>query len=326
MGTERSYSVGVDLGGGSAKIALVGSDGELLAHTAFSLYGAESADHRRLLTRCRDVAGSAAAQHGLSFPPSLGCGVGVAALVDHVAGVVRYAGNIGWQNAPAREIGRELLGCDVYVDDDVAAGALADLYLGCAREARNLFYISWGTGIGAGLVIKRRLYHSADGAMNEFGHAPADPASSRLCYCGCRGCLEVEAGGKALVLAARVGLASGEESALRDWEDFEVADIADAAASGDAFSARLLKRAAVLMARSLSTVLTVVNPDVVVFGGGVSGCFPVIEDAFDKELRLRTPAFCLKETAIRQSSFGALAGAVGAAMLPRQRENEECKP
>ncbi len=81
----------------------------------------------------------------------------------------------------------------------------------------------------------------------------------------------------------------------------------------------VLERAAVLLARALAGALALLNPDMVVFGGGVSLCFPLIQETFDRELRLRTPVFSIEKTVITHSKFGDRAGVLGAALLPVER-------
>jgi glucokinase len=212
------------------------------------------------------------------------------------------------------------LGCGTCVDIDVNAGALADLNFGCAREASDLLYVSWGTGIGAAFVVGRKLYHSRGGAMGNFGHMPADHSSARLCYCGCHGCLEIEAGGKAMANRVQERMMAGEASLLREWQDKITPErIAWAAGEDDPLAKEILCRSAVLMAGALAGVLAFLNPDMVVFGGGVSRCFPVIQKVFDRELSRRTPSFSLPLTRIALSSFRENAGVIGAATLPRDR-------
>jgi glucokinase len=313
------YSAGIDIGGTLTKTALVSADGRVL-HSG-SVATDASGGPRAMLAPLRASLESMARAANLAWPPPGGCGIGVPGVVDWRTGQVIFSGPLDWREVPFGEIAREELGCPAAVDTDVNAGALADLYFGCARDACDLLYIAWGTGIGAGFACGRRLYHSRGNAMCNFGHMPADPSSARLCYCGCRGCLEVEAGGKAIVEQASARMAAGEPSLLSDCPAAALTpeSIARAAAAGDPLARSLLERSAVLMARVLAGLLAFLNPDTVVFGGGVSQCLPLVQPAFDRELCARAPSFSLPLTRILRSSFGPQAGVAGAAMLPRNR-------
>jgi glucokinase len=312
------YGIGIDLGGTFTKVALVGREGDAVASRTIDTLAGRSAREgfAWLASELKEMAGAA----GLAWPPPDGCGIGIPGVLDHERGVLRFSGPLGWRDTEVGAIAGEALGCRVAIDTDVNAGALADLHLGCARDSTDMLYVSWGTGIGAGLVIARRLYHTRGGAMCNLGHMTADPDSRRLCYCGCRGCLEIEAGGKAMSDQARERIAAGETSSLSDVEVTPEA-IAIAASSGDPLAGAILERSARLMARVLGSVLSLLNPDTVVFGGGVSRCFPVIQGAFDDELRARTPNFSYHLTVIRHSQFGGSAGVLGSAMLAMRAGN-----
>ena len=312
-----SYSVGIDLGGTFTKLAAVSGTGDVLAERRVPTVAGRAPEEalRALRAACEEMADAA----GLPYPPGLDCGIGIPAVVDYQSGYVKFSGPLDWRDVALGDLAREALGCPVAVDDDVAAGALADLYYGCARGASDLLYISWGTGIGAGVVLGGKLYHSRGGAMYELGHMPADPESVRRCYCGCTGCLEVEAGGRAMVEQARERLSRGEASSLAAESEITPERIAYAAEAGDALGRAILFRSAVLLARVLAGALALLNPDTVVFGGGVSNCLPLVREVFERELRLRTPSFSFASLRILQSSFADRAGVIGAATLPVER-------
>jgi glucokinase len=308
------YGAGIDIGGTFTKIALVAPDGRVINSDRVDTVPEAGAESAFLALRSAMERMSAAA--GLSYPPPAGCGIGIPGTVDYKSGWLIDSGPLKWRNVGIRELAERILACRVAVDTDANAGALADLYWGCARESLDLIYVTWGTGIGAGLIFDRKLHHSQRGRVCNLGHAPADPASTRSCYCGCKGCLEVEAGGKALVDQAKARVFAGEESMLRDaGEDLTPEHIAQAAGLGDRVASEILHRAGTLMARIVAMLMSVLNPDTVVFGGGVSRCLPLIRASFDQELQARAPSFARDLTRVVQSSFGGEAGVLGAASL-----------
>ena len=312
------YSIGLDLGGTLSKVALVASDGRMLAHRR--LPTAAGRAPAAVFAGLRNELEAMAREAGLPYPPPQGCGVGVPGVVEPNSGWLRLSGPLGWRDVDLAVLASQALACEVVADNDVNAGALADLWFGEARDSRDMLYVAWGTGIGAAFVVGRTLYHSRGAAMGNFGHMPADPSSHRLCYCGCRGCLEIEAGGKAMVDQVGERLAGGESSTLAESREPVTPErIAGAAAAGDPLARSVLDRSALLMARALAGVLAFLNPDTVVFSGGVSRCFPLVQKTFDRELRLRTPSFSLPLTRVVQSRFGDSAGVVGASLLPKNK-------
>lgn len=314
----NSYSAGIDLGGTHTKLALVSEQGEILAFR--KLPAALGRPPEAALAEAHEGLKKIAQETGLDYPPLHGCGIGTPGVVDHKTGWLAFSGPHGWRDVNLAQMARTLLGCEVSVDMDVNTGVLAELYLGCARESSDVLYVSWGTGIGAALVVSRKVYHSVGGAMCNLGHVPADPSSERLCYCGCRGCLEIEAGGRGMAEEVSRRLAAGADSILRQ-QPFPITPerIAWAAELQDPLAAGMLQRAAILMARALSGVLGLLNPDTVIIAGGVSRCWPIIRGTFESELRLHTPEFLLALTRIVVSDFQENAGAVGAALMRLKR-------
>jgi glucokinase len=304
------YSAGIDLGGSWTKSALVSVDGRILVERRQPAIVGEPLPQLFRRVR-RDLEGMAVAEN-LPYPPPSGVGVCAAAIVDHRTGWLKLSGNLNLENCDLRGAAEAALECSVVVDCDSNAGALADLYWGQARDATNLLYITWGTGIGAGLALNRRLYHSVGGSMGEFGHTPVEWQHPSLCYCGCRGCLEAEATGRAM--ERQMSEQHGRRTTVRD--------MAREAAAGDSASRALLERSARLMARALAGALALLNPDCLVFGGGVSHCLPLVRAAFDEELEMHTPSFARQGLVIALSDFAASAGLLGAAMLPRHQSEE----
>lgn len=305
------YSAGIDLGGSWTKMGLVSDAGGILAEARQPAVPGEPLP--QLFRRLRlDLERMAGAQR-VPYPPPAGVGVGAAAIVDHRTGWLKLAGNLDLENCDLRGAAEGALECSVVVDCDSNAGALADLYWGQGREATNLLYITWGTGIGAGLAVKRRLYHSVGGSMGEFGHTPVEWDSPRLCYCGCRGCLEAEATGRAME----------QQMSERIGRPVTVRELAREATAGDAASCQVLERSARLMARALAGALALLNPDCLVLGGGVSHCLPLVRAAFDEELEMHTPLFARQGLKVALSDFPDSAGVLGAAMLPRHQREEE---
>jgi len=308
------HAAGIDIGGTFTKIALVSQHGQIIKSDRVNTVAEAGAE--RTFVGLRPVIEEMSAAAGLPYPPPAGVGVGIPGTVDYRTGWLTESGPLRWVNVSLRDMAERILGCHVAVDTDANAGALADLHWGCGRESSDLVYVTWGTGIGAGLVFARKLYHAQCGAVCNLGHAPADPASTRACYCGCKGCLEVEAGGKALAEQAKERVLAGAESMLRDaGGEITPERIAQAARLGDALARQILERAGMLMARVLAVVMPLLTPDTIVFGGGVSACFPLARASFERELEARAPNFVRHSTRITQSSFGGNAGVLGAATL-----------
>jgi glucokinase len=208
-------------------------------------------------------------------------GVSFGGPVDFTRGVVRLSHHVaGWESIPLRERVEAEFGAPAGVDNDANCGAVGEWLYGAGREAganfASLLYMTVSTGIGGGWVIGGEVYRGADGMAGEIGHITVDP-SGPICVCGRRGCLEVLACGTAIARRARERLsvepmAGAELRRLSGGAPEAVTSemVSRAAAAGDALAEAVLLEAARDLGRGIGSALSLMNPALVVLGGGVT--------------------------------------------------------
>ncbi len=184
-------------------------------------------------------------------------GIGVCAPgpLDPRTGVIFNPTNMpGWVNVPlAGEVTRRF-GAPCRVENDANGAGLAEALFGAGRGCRSVFYATISTGIGTGIILDGKVYHGKNGAAGEGGHVTIDYRSPAVCNCGNPGCIEALASGTAI--ARRAGRPAEE--------------LARAAAAGDAAAARFLEDTWDMLAAWLGSVVSLLDPDIIVIGGGVS--------------------------------------------------------
>lgn len=193
------------------------------------------------------------------------------------AGLVRLSYHIpGWENTPLADWLQTELGVPVAVDNDANAAALGEFHFGAWRGCRNLLYVTVSTGIGGGWIVNGWPYWGADGLAGEIGHIRVQ-ANGLPCDCGQRGCLEAEASGLAIARRAKFYLEKrkrqGKQLRLladHNLENITAKLVSQAAAEGDKLSQAVLDVAAVRLGHGLATAITLMNPDKVILGGGVT--------------------------------------------------------
>ncbi|HUG74855.1 MAG TPA: ROK family protein [Acidimicrobiia bacterium] len=239
--------------------------------------------------------------------PFTSAGVGIAALVDHDTGTLVWSPHFA--GAMPLALGRELgsaLGVPAMVDNDANAAALGEAIRGAGRGHRMVLMVTVGTGIGGGLVIDGRVERGR-GFLGEIGHIPLDDADTP-CQCGLLGCWEAVASGRALDRAAAALL--GEEATGEDL--VAIADADDAA--GQALTA-----VARWFGVGLGALVNVLDPDVILVGGGVAGIGPAFLDPAVAAMAAGvTGAVARSPTPVVPAHFGASAGLVGAALMAHQ--------
>jgi glucokinase len=313
-------TIGVDVGGTKVAAGFVDREGKITQHTRVAMNPRGSAEQGlaavtsaidALLKMDPDAAGTVE-RIGICAPGPL----------DPHTGVVLNPPNVPcWRNFPlAAEISRRY-GGSVKIDNDANAAALAEGLWGAGRGYRNVFYAGIGTGIGTGILFDGHIYYGRTGAAAEGGHVSIDYNGPR-CGCGKKGCIEVLASGtaigkkaqaklreKAACSPAILALAGGDIQAVTS----EI--VGKAYAAGDLLAKEILMETVELLAIWLGNIVDLLEPDVMILGGGVA---TMLLPLFD-EIRNRLPAWCVNvrclEIPLVRACYGENAGIAGGAAL-----------
>lgn len=312
--------IGVDVGGTKVAAGFVDPQGEITQHTRTAMNPkGTAAEGLAAVTSAIDAllklapeASSAIRRIGICAPGPL----------DPHTGVVLNPPNVPcWRNFPlAAEISRRY-GGSVKIDNDANAAALAEGLWGAGRGYRNVFYACIGTGIGTGILFDGRIYYGRTGAAAEGGHVSIDYNGPR-CGCGKKGCIEVLASGTAIGKKARAKLidGTGRVSAMLELAGGDINAVTSevvgqAYAAGDALAKEILLETINALTVWLGNIVDLLEPDVMILGGGVA---TMLSPFFD-EIRKGLPAWsvnsrCL-EIPLVPARYGANAGIAGGAAL-----------
>lgn len=291
----------LDVGGTTIKAAIAGPDGTLLSRIRRDTGRAAGPEVvvKTILALAEELADRLRAE---------GCRLAAAAVVvpgvvDEQAGVAVDSSNIGWRDVPLRALAAERLGAPVMVGHDVRAGALAEARCGAARGRSSSLFLPIGTGIGGALVIGTTPYPGASYAAAELGHVVVRPGGDR-CVCGRVGCLETVASASAI--ARRYNAATGSTVA-------GAVDVAERLERGDATATRVWAEAVEAIADALVLAATLLDPEVVVVGGGLSESGPRLLDPLRQSMLQRVTVGVSPE--VVRAQLGDEAGCVGAALM-----------
>lgn len=291
---EVSLVAAVDIGGTTIKAALVDDD-HRVRHTLRrpTPYGAEAVLDAvvEVLAELDHLAGAPVAAAGVVFP----------GLVDETARIARFSVNVGWRDLDLSKLA-DRTGRPTAIGHDVRAGALAEWRLGAAKGYQNVAFVPVGTGVSAAFIAGGAMV-VAGGYAGEIGHLVVEPDGDP-CPCGGRGCLETV--GSASALARRYSALTGDHVST-------ALEVLDRMRAGDLVAARVWNQGVDALADSLATVVTVLAPEVVVIGGGLSGAGPDLFDPLRERLGARL-TFQRVPTVVA-AALGDQAGCLGAALL-----------
>jgi glucokinase-like ROK family protein len=177
----------------------------------------------------------------------------------------------GWDRYPIRETLEKLWGVSVTINNDADLGALGEWAYGAGRGEKDLAFIKVGSGIGAGLIINQQIFVGSTGSAGEIGHLTVDK-NGPLCTCGNYGCLEAFASGRAIEIQAQKLVESGKRTLLANphRKNISVRDVAEAARRGDLEAQEILNRAGEFIGLAIANLINLLNPKVVIIGGGVA--------------------------------------------------------
>ncbi len=278
------YGFGVDLGGTTVKIAYFAETGELLSKWEIPTVKGDGG--KQILP---DIAASVLAhleKVGVPKGDILGIGIGVPGPVND-EGVVNRCVNLGWGVFNIHQELGELTGLRVVAGNDATVAALGECWKGGGKGYQNMVLATLGTGVGGGIVLGGKVLNGTHGAGGEIGHIVINREETEACGCGKFGCAEQYCSATGVVRVAKRFLAANDmPSCLRCVENMTCKDVFDAGKAGDAAAVQILEQVYAYMGEFLANICNVVDPEVVVLGGGVSKAGqPLLEGAkrhFDK--------------------------------------------
>jgi glucokinase len=296
--------IAADVGGTMIKAMVVAADGRVIKRARVPTAARDGGP--AVLARLEDLGARLArdARAAGTGPPAA-FGVAVPGIVDEAAGVARSAANIGWRDVPlAARLGRRL-GLPVALCHDVRAAARAEARFGPAAGAGDFLLVQAGTGIASSLVLDGRPYPGGHALSGEIGHVPVAAAGARRCGCGGTGCLETVASAPAVTRRYR------ELSGRR----LAAASVARLVMAGDPAARQAWDEAVGALAGALAWCQSVLDPGLVVIGGGLSRAGPVLLEPLARELAGLLTVQRMPRLAA--SALGDGAGCAGAALAAR---------
>jgi glucokinase len=312
-----SATIGLDIGGTKISGGVIGRDGSILA---------KGRRETPALDPAAIIQEAASLTRELSSAYKIDAvGVACAAFIDRGGSTVYFSPNLAWRDEPLQERLQTALGLPVIIENDANAAAWGEFRFGSAAGAANMVMVTVGTGIGGGVVVDGVLMHGAFGVAAELGHMRVVPGGVR-CGCGNRGCWEMYASGTALVREARDLVNSGSPLAARlvelcggDSAALSGPDVTRAAVEGDPAAVELLGDLGVWIGEGLASVAAILDPELIVLGGGVSEAGSLLIDpalgAFRRQLTGRGHR---PEARFAVARLGNDAGMIGAADLAGQ--------
>lgn len=306
---------GIDLGGTTAKLGLFRDDALLIRKWEIPTRKEDGGSH--VIPDIAESIKKNMEEEGLCFSDLVGAGIGVPGPIRS-DGYVEVIVNIGMRDwNPVKELSASLGGIPVKGGNDANVAALGEMWQGGGKGYRDVVAVTLGTGVGGGVILDGKIVAGSKGMGGEIGHMVMDFEwpEPEACNCGNYGCLEQIASATGIVRTARRFMRDGDKlSVLRKMENVTAKDVFDAAKAGDELAMEVADYCMMCLARAMSYISQVVDPEVFVIGGGVSKAGQYLLDLIRKHY---DPLITLTKDKARLAlaTLGNDAGIYGAAKM-----------
>jgi glucokinase len=318
----RSLYVGLDVGGTAMKAGVVDDGGHPLASVSLptEAYRGQEFGLERMCESIRQAVAAA----NLTIEQMAAIGVATPGTMDIPAGIILDPPNLKpWRNVPVRDHIHRVFGLPTAFQNDANAAAFGEFWAGVGREVHSMVLFTLGTGVGGGIIIGDLVVEGEHSHGAELGHMKIEMTNPRQCGCGRWGCLEAYASATAVVKRAhealgQPGVRSSLSRASTKAGGLTARDLFDAAAAGDALAEKIVEDTAFYLAVGATNILHTIDPDMVVFGGGMIAAGEGFLERIRKHVQQLAFPVPAEKAKICYAHLGSDAGFIGAAACARQ--------
>ena len=309
--------IGVDVGGTGIQIGVVDKEFHIIQES--SIPTRTDIPFEEQVKHITDCIVSTVQAAGLNEDDIESVGIGIPGIASAKTGEIIKCTNMGWYHVPFRDVFNRYLNKPVHIDNDANVAALAESVAGISAGTSSSVFITIGTGIGSGIIINGRIWSGAHHIGAELGHVIFD-LDGVPCTCGNHGCLERYCSATALIRMAREAVAEQPDSLIlrsvnMDPSRIEAKTVFDAARQGDTLAVSVYNRYTDYLAQAIASVVNLLDPEVIVLGGGVSKAGHFLLDPLTQKYKQYIVFNDQPLPPVKIAVLGSEAGIIGAAML-----------
>ncbi|MCI9252609.1 MAG: ROK family glucokinase [Lachnospiraceae bacterium] len=307
----KKYCFGADIGGTTVKLGLFDTEGNILDKWEIKTHTENEGS--AILPDTAAAILAKMEERKLNPEEVAGIGVGVPGPVS-IDGIVPHTANLGWGYKEVTKELSERTGLPCKAGNDANVAALGEMWMGGAKGHKDVLLLTLGTGVGGGIIVDGKILTGAHGAGGEIGHIHVEDQIEEHCGCGNRGCLEQFASATGIARLARAALAESEEPSILREGEVTAKAVFDALKEGDELAKRVVERFGRYLGTAISVMAGILDPEVIVIGGGVSKAGWILLDYIRRYYKPYAYKSS-KETEFALAQLGNDAGIYGCAKL-----------
>lgn len=309
--------VGIDVGGTGLKAGIVDENGKVLNKCTCPT-GVERG-HEAVINDMAHLALQAIEEGGFTLDDVKAIGVGIPGIQDPKTNRIPFCTNLFWHDVPLVELMQKVIDKPVFVGNDATVAGLAEAVAGVSAGVKDSVFVTLGTGVGGGIIIDGKPYSGAHGVGSEIGHIII-VAGGELCTCGNRGCWERYASATAIIRMGREVAEKNPSCGIAkavggDLSKITAKTVIDLAKAGDPDAAQVFDQYVYYLCVGLISIINMIDPEMIVLGGGVSGAGEFLLTAVRKKMEELVFYKSMDYARIELAVLGNDAGIIGAAML-----------
>ncbi len=314
MSKNVKYAIGIDIGGTFIKFGLVDSEGVIVKKLKKATHANLGVDKvvKVMLEGIKELSAMNLKVKGI--------GIGSPGSVDSKEGTVETPPNFPeWGKVPLAKLIKNETGLETSIDNDANAAAIGELVFGAGKKHKSFVFVTLGTGVGGGIILKNKIYRGEYGAAGEIGHVSID-MDGALCKCGSKGCIEAYIGNGPIVELAKQRLSDYPNSKIFELMeyDFELLTpkvIGEASELGDECAQSIVTTVGDKLGAALASVCNLLDVGVIIIGGGVSGFGSLLISSTQKSVQSRVLKAISPRIQVLSAKLKNDAGLLGAASL-----------
>lgn len=310
------YSIGIDLGGTKALIALINkSDGSVKNFVKKKTKKEKGPDNitKKLFEGIEELL-----QAEISESKITSIGIGSSGLVDRENGIIKSAPNLDCFDYHIKDIIEEHFKIPVYVGNDVEVAAIGEQRFGAGRNCNDFVCIFVGTGVGSAIVKNGKILYGATGTAGEIGHIIVD-LNGRPCACGAHGCLEAYASRSAIETRIEGALKKGRKSCITDYfeegKSIKSGMIQKSVEREDELVMQCVNEASEYLSGGIASIINFINPELVILGGGLIDAVDYFYQNTIKKAKMKSLPVPAEKIQFKKAELGDFSGVTGAGYL-----------
>ncbi|MCR5456556.1 MAG: ROK family protein [Clostridiales bacterium] len=318
--TDFKYYIGIDIGGTKCAVTSACSDGAQISFRDKKLFPTE--DYPATIERILDAVECFSRKEKISS-----IGVSCGSPLDAEKGIILSPPNLpGWDEVRIKDMLEDRFGTGAYLENDANACALAEYRFGAGRESRNMIFLTFGTGFGAGLILDGRLYRGTNGYAGEIGHVrleesgPVGYGKEGSCEGFCSGGGLARISSEKVKHAIREGKSVSFCNSVAEADSLNAKTVAEAARRGDELALDIYRECGRNLGRSVSILLDIINPDTVVIGSIFERSEDLLRAEMEKAISEEALEYTRKICKIKKAELGDLIGDYAAVSIAIEGE------